>query len=85
MRMEYAPHLPRAINPQVLQSQWFAQSTWGTRRACAVPAPSILGGINALPRGNANLISHLLSEPCAIHMGPPPDQHRSPSRLPPFA
>src|ERR1035437_7458117 len=75
-------HLARVISAQVLQCQWFAQSTWGSRRACAVPAPPIPGGINALSRENANLISHLISEPCAIHMGPPPDQHRSASRLP---
>src|ERR1035441_220989 len=38
--VRHPPHLPRALSPQVLQCQWFAQSTWGTRRACAVPAPS---------------------------------------------
>ena len=33
---------------------------------------------------DVNILSGVLSEPCAIHMGPPPDPHRTPSRLPPY-
>jgi hypothetical protein len=36
MRMWYAPHLPLAISPQVLQCQWLAQSKFGTRQAYAL-------------------------------------------------
>src|ERR1035438_2243970 len=77
MRMWYASHVPRAISPQVLQYQWFAQSTWGIRRACAGAAPSTHSADKDTQSQNVNVVSGLLSGPCAIHMGPPPDQHRT--------
>src|ERR1035441_7841936 len=83
MRKWYAPHVPRAISPQVLQCQWFALSTSGTRRACAGAAPSTHGADKGAQSQNANAVSGVLSEPCAIHMGPPPDQHRTASGPPP--
>ena len=83
MRKWYAPHVPRAISPQVLQCQWFALSTSGTRRACAGAAPSTHGADKGAQSQNANAVSGVLSGPCTIHMGPPPDQHRTAPRPPP--
>src|ERR1035441_8271326 len=83
MRMHCAPHLPPAISSQVLQCQWFAQSTWGTRRACAGAAPFTHGADDDAQSQKVNVVSGLLSGPCAIHMGPPPDPHRTAPRPPP--
>jgi hypothetical protein len=83
MRMNCAPHLPPAIIPQVLQCQWFAQSTWGTRRACAGAVPSTHGADKVIQGYNFNVVSGVLSEACATHMGPPPDPHRTAIGPPP--
>src|ERR1035441_3862883 len=89
-RSEFVPCLPGrtsllpAISSQVLQRQWFAQSTWGIRRACAGTAPSTHGADKDAQSQKANVVSGVLTESCAIHMGPPADPHRTPSRLPPY-
>ena len=57
----------------MLQCQWFAQSKWGTRRACAGAAPSMHGVDNDAQSQNVRLVSGLISVSCAIHMGPLPD------------
>ena len=43
----------------------------------AGPAPSMHGADKDAQSQNANVISHLISELCAIHIGPPPDQHQT--------
>jgi hypothetical protein len=78
-RSEFVPclpgptSLPPVISPQVIQRQWFAQSTWGTRRACAGAAQSTHGADKEAQSQNVNVVSGVLTESCAIHMGPPPD------------
>src|ERR1035437_2488464 len=47
-------------------------------------APSTHGADKDAQRQKVNVVSGVLSEPCAIHMGPPPDQYWTPSRLPPY-
>ena len=74
---------PRAISSQVVQCQWLAQSTWGTRRASAGAAPSTHGADKVIQEYNINVVSGVLSGACATHMGAPPDQHRSGSIVPP--
>jgi len=56
----------------------------GLRRPSAVPGQSRHGADKDSQRQNAILASALISGICAIHTGPPPDQHRTASRLPPY-
>ena len=71
-------HRPKSFNGSGLHNPM------GTRRPCARAAPSTDGADKNAQRQNANVVSGVLSGPCAIHMGPPPDQHRTASRLPPY-
>src|ERR1017187_1077729 len=55
----------------------------GTRRACAGAAPFTHGADKDAQSQKVNVVSGVLSGPCAIHMGPPPDPHRTAPRPPP--
>src|ERR1017187_3746974 len=80
-RSEFVPclpgrtSLPPVIRPQVLQCQWFAQSTWGTRRGCAWAAPSTQGADEDAQSQKVNVLSGLLTEwgRPRTHTGPPRD------------
>src|ERR1035441_3574144 len=60
-----------------------AQSTWETRRGCTGDAASTHGADKGAQSQIVTVVSAVLSEPCAIHMGPPPDQHRTLAGQPP--
>jgi hypothetical protein len=68
------------LSPQVVQCQCFTQSTLGTRRAFAVPPPSLHGADRHTQSQFANVVSHLISGLCATHVRPPPECPQSAPR-----
>src|ERR1035441_820049 len=73
-RSEFVPclpgrtSLPPVISSQVFQCQWFAQSTWGTRRACAGAAPSTHGADRDGQSQHTTTVNDMAGFPAAIFM-----------------
>lgn len=63
--------------PQVAQPQRLKRTTWKPHRACTGVTPDLHRADTHTQSHIANFVNHLISEPCAINVRPPPDRRHA--------